>query len=626
MNYKLYDGQILPSLNLTPIEKVAFDLETTGLDHFKDKVRLIQIKPSCSSPVIVIDTWQYPHDDVRHWITTELAQDERRLTFIGHNLMFDWLFVRHHYGVELFSCENPPFDTLLMGRVLARGDTTLPNTLRAVAHRYLGVEIDKSEQKRDWGVPELPQEAIEYAAYDVDYLHALREAILPLLLAPGDDSSGYTGREALTLLDTAQLEARLLPVLARASYHGILVDSSTMKEDGEAIAIKESEKLEKLNLVVYAKLGIVPYRDLFGTMYPPQIGGKAVHLNYNSPVQLLGLFREHVDAGIEATNAKTLSGYKKDPMVAAYLDWKTAATEVKDHVKYRESIVESPTRNRLHPQFKQMGAGTGRLSCKKPNVLNIPRALRLREAMVAPPGRVFVNADFPQIELRIAARIFDDKRMLQAFYDDIDIHTFTASIVLEKPIDEVTKADRQSAKATNFGLVYVQGARGFKEYARFGYGVDLTLEQAQDFKDKFLKTYRAIRRAQQEAVMLCRRYERTGKEVETITLGGRRRLLSGFAVTPQNIVNSPVQGTGVDMLERSIWLIDSRLRQVGLSSTAYLVNAVYDEVLIECNEENALEVAEITKSSMEQAAKFYLGDIPCSVDYGIGSSWKEAKP
>jgi DNA polymerase-1 len=216
--------------------------------------------------------------------------------------------------------------------------------------------------------------------------------------------------------------------------------------------------------------------------------------------------------------------------------------------------------------------------------------------------------------------------MLQAFYDDVDIHTFTASIVLEKAIETVTKTDRQSAKATNFGLVYGQGARGFKEYARFGYGVELTLEQAQDFKDKFLKTYRGILRAQQEAAMLCRRYERTGEAVTTITLGGRRRLLSGFSVTPQNIVNSPVQGTGVDMLERSIWLIDSQLRRVGLSSTSYLVNAVYDEVLIECDEENALEVADITKSSMEAAAKFYLGDIPCSVDYGIGSSWKEAKP
>jgi DNA polymerase I-like protein with 3'-5' exonuclease and polymerase domains len=419
-------------------------------------------------------------------------------------------------------------------------------------------------------------------------------------------------------------EARIMPILALAGFYGIRADLNILKEDSERLRADEAQKLGELTLEAYKALGMPPYKNLFGEVcLPPNAEGEEI--NFASPKQLLWLFQK-VDKTITETNAKTLSAYSGIGLIDRFLTWKTAATAVKDSTKYGESLAASPSGDRLHPNFRQMGAATGRLSCSKPNVLNIPRALRLREALIPAEGNIFVNADFPQIELRIAAILFSDETMLRAFRDGEDIHRVTASVVLQKPLSEVGKDDRQAAKAVNFGLVYGQGWRGFKSYAKFSYGVSLTDTEAQEFRQRYLSTYKQIKEAQRRAQRQCEDYER-GRigSVTTETLGGRKRTLFGAIVTPQNIVNSPVQGTGADMLELAVYKFWQRLDAFGLSDTR-VINLIYDEVLVETPVGTEEKVGALLKEAMESAAAKYLGDLPCPVDVGHGYSWKAAKP
>src|SRR5262249_26688529 len=142
---------------------------------------------------------------------------------------------------------------------------------------------------------------------------------------------------------------------------------------------------------------------------------------------------------------------------------------------------------RVYAGWRQLGADTGRMACKAPNLQNLPRGTEYRRCIAAPPGRVLVKSDFSQIELRIAAKVAGDKAMLDAYRGGVDLHTLTAQRVLG--IAEVTKQHRQLAKALNFGLLYGMGAAGFQRYAKSNYGVDLTEEQARQYRSAFFAAY-----------------------------------------------------------------------------------------------------------------------------------------
>src|SRR5262249_14699664 len=181
---------------------------------------------------------------------------------------------------------------------------------------------------------------------------------------------------------------------------------------------------------------------------------------------------------------------------------------------------------RLFAGWKQIGADPGRMVCSSPNLQNLPRDPRYRRCIVAPPGRVLIKADYSQIELRIAARISGDKALLDAYARGLDVHTLTAQRILGK--EEVTKADRQTAKSLNFGLLYGMGAKGLRAYALSNYGVELTEDEARGYREAFFDTYAGLRR-----------WHRSVPEApaDTRTLTGRRR--QGVARFTEKL-NTPV--------------------------------------------------------------------------------------
>jgi DNA polymerase-1 len=230
-----------------------------------------------------------------------------------------------------------------------------------------------------------------------------------------------------------------------------------------------------------------------------------------------------------------------------------------------------------------------------------------RRCIVAPPGRVLVKADYSQIEMRIAAKISGDHLLLDAYQRGDDLHTSTARQVLG--IVEVTKEQRQLAKALNFGLLYGMSAKGFRKYANSQYGLTLTDVEARRYRDAFFRSWTGL--------ATWHRRVRSQQTTETRTLAGRRRLLDDKALDTHRL-NTPVQGTGADGLKLALALISERRHEL---PSAFPVLAVHDEIVIEADEDQADAAASWLKAAMIDAMTPLIEPVPVVVDVKIGQSW-----
>jgi DNA polymerase I len=270
----------------------------------------------------------------------------------------------------------------------------------------------------------------------------------------------------------------------------------------------------------------------------------------------------------------------------------------------------------MHGQYNPLGADTGRFSSKNPNMQNIPRG-EIREAFVAAPGSKLVIADYSQIELRAAAFFSQDKEMLQAFRDDVDLHKKTAAVVLGKDPDQVTNKDRQIAKAVNFGLLYGMGAAALVDYARTGYGVNLEAAQAQDLRRAFFAHYTGLKQWHDEA----RNAARNGEVLEGRTAMGRRRLLPHEHTEWHRFqaqTNLVVQGSCADILKNALIEL-----VVVLPPAARLIAVVHDEIIVEAREDVADHVRTVLGYVMKKAAEATLRGVPIEVEAKVCANWGE---
>jgi DNA polymerase-1 len=261
---------------------------------------------------------------------------------------------------------------------------------------------------------------------------------------------------------------------------------------------------------------------------------------------------------------------------------------------------------RVYPAWRQLGAASGRMSCGDPNVQQVPRGL-YRRCFVAPPGRVLVKADYSQIELRIGAKVSGDGALLSAYQRGDELHAMTARNVLG--LTSVSKEDRQLAKALNFGLLYGMGARGFRQYARSEYGLELSDRQAAQYRDAFFHAYPGL------AAWHCR--FRREKAKQTRTLAGRRRLLDEPTPDTRRL-NTPVQGTGADGLKRALALLWERR---GQAPGAVPVLAVHDEIVVEADAGQANAAAAWLKKAMHDAMAPLLEPVPVEVEVTAACAW-----
>jgi len=275
---------------------------------------------------------------------------------------------------------------------------------------------------------------------------------------------------------------------------------------------------------------------------------------------------------------------------------------------------------RIHTTFQNLVTATGRLSSTEPNLQNIPvrtdLGAEIRKMFVPKEGCVLVDADYSQIELRVLSHIADDKTMQDAFKSGQDIHTVTASQVFAVPAEEVTALQRRNAKAVNFGIVY-----GISEFS-LADDIGVSRWEARDYIDSYLSTYHGVRAYMKQVVVDAR------EKGYTETIYGRRRSIPELKSSNFNIrqgaeriaLNTPIQGTAADLIKLAMIRVDKALREN--FPEAKLLLQVHDELIVECPEGLAAQVAELVSREMEQVAAL---NVPLTAEAKWGKSWYDAK-
>lgn len=453
-----------------------------------------------------------------------------------------------------------------------------PHSLESVVRRELGIELDKEHQNADWG-GELSPGMLEYAALDA-------QVLLPLADALGDKV-----RDA-GLERVCEIEHRALRAMLWMAGAGFPFDVEGWKEYLKGINEEKSRLREELN-------SLVPER--------PAGGG----WNWRSPGQVREALAL-VGVDLPSTGKKILSRCNH-PLARTLLEYREASNLVSKYGPNLLDLIHAD--GRIYADWHQNGTATGRLSCSKPNLQNFPRKGAFRNYVRAPEGRVIVAADYSQIELRIAAKISRDKRMLEAYRRGEDLHAATARSLIGR--GDVSKEQRDLAKAVNFGLLYGQGAQGLREYARDKHGIEMSLEEAKRYRRRFFETYPGLKAWHKWEKQQWKR-----GNAQTRTLSGRRR--TGVRYFPER-VNSPVQGTGADGLKLSLALLYERRHEC---PSAVLISCVHDEIVAECAEGDVEKVKAWLEKAMVDGMEEVLNGphakgphVPVEVEVKSGRSW-----
>lgn len=598
---------------------IAFDTETTGLSPEVGGLRLLQFAAE-GCPVIVVDYWQLD-DAAKAELSDVFAQPG--VEWFAHNAVFDLGWLQEH-GIYP---KGTVFCTMLASRLLENGIPNVRHGLAAAAKRYLDVEVSKEEQRSDWSAPQLSEAQMTYAANDVRIL--LRMV------------SVMKERLKVARLEAAwTLECKCLAPIAHMQRCGLPFNRQKLEElrtsYEEAIERLGAEFLSGLNEALPAKQKLP--RDEDGSFNLRAKAEGSVRLgtkrmpgfNLNSPKQLLDKFTAvlgevPVDekTGKPSSSKQAMRNYAADhKIVQVYLDWKRAE-------KRRQMVVSllehQSSDGMVHCNYVQLGADTGRMSCREPNLQQVPRDKGFRAAVEAPEGWTFVCADFGQMELRLAAAVSGDMTMINAFKQGEDLHTITAAAIYPEPSDDPAelKARRQVAKSANFGLLYGSGAKGLRNYAG-STGITMTLEEAEQIRETFHATYSGIAKWQRgNAVEADRSKGNKWAEVR-IPRSELRRFLPGELNRLTTRCNTPIQGAGAAILKLALARLWPHLLSDG-EDQARLAAVVHDEVLMLVREGQEERWAKLLSQVMEGAEALWLGDIPPLAEAAWGPTWADAK-
>jgi DNA polymerase-1 len=546
---------------------VGLDCETTGLNARSDRVRLLSLAT-----------------DRGKYLVDCFALDPRPLwealaekTLVIHNAAFDLSFL-----AGLGFAPGAVRDTMLLSQLLHAGHLNVKHTLAACVERELGRRLDKAEQKSDWS-GQLTFEQLAYAAADATCLAPLHSALMEKIAQAGLETA-------------AAVECRAIPAVVWLSGSGV-----AFNPDGWSVLARDAEA------------EVADLRQRLDAEAPPRPGENVLMgggWNWDSPAQVKEAFAA-VGVQLKDTNDRTLATVNH-PLGALLRKYRAAAKRVSTYgLGWLQHVAPD---GRIYAGWRQLGADSGRMACRKPNLQNQPRDKRYRRCYVAPPGGVLVKADYSAVEMRIAAKITGDRNLLDLFQRGLDPHTRTAQLLLGQ--EDVSGDDRQLAKSANFGLLYGMGWRGYQAYARTEFGLTFSDAQAQELRSAFFRAYPGLADWHRE---VKRRHAS-----ETRTLCGRRRLLD--VKTPDTWrLNTPVQGTGADGLKQALALLWERRAE---RPEAFPVLAVHDEIVVEADDRpdgNFLDVAGWLKQAMLDGMAPLIAPVPVAVEVSIAPTWGGAE-
>lgn len=567
---------------------VAVDCETYNVHDFKmatrpfaagTGLRLLSLAARIDgiTKVWVCDLHKTGHDlgDLKEVLETK--------QLVLANASFDLTFLRRFCGIRA----TRVFDVLVAEKVLLNGRSGSQTKgffgLADTLNRWFGVELDKTEQKGDWGSAFLTNDQIDYAANDVRYLHDLALKQVEAI------ESAKLGR-------IVNLEMRLIPALVDMRGEGVKIDSDLLKR-----RIVELERATD-----EAWLGVLAEFKANGFPQTFKWGQKKILLN---ALRHLGLQVDSTNKDILAAERKKAGSPKVLQMIHAFGKMDTELKQARQLVDWTDPD------GRLRTDYKQLGAETGRLSSANPNLQNIQKEGSLRGVFTASgEGRVLVVGDYVGMEMCAAAVIAKEERLLEDLRAGRDIHLRTASRLFGKAEGEVTANERALGKLANFNLLFGGGAGVLLEKVAHFPDLNPTFEELDGLRNRWLNAFPSFK-AWHDKNRWIDRDNPTAKR----TLLGRRRL-DIYSFT--EALNLPVQGSCADVIKLAmVWFAEA-----SAGKDCRLLLTTHDELLVECPESLAREVKDLLEGTMKKAFWRVFGeDAPVSVDVGWGRTWKQAK-
>jgi DNA polymerase I len=517
---------------------------------------------------------------------------------IGQNMKYDWkIFAR--LGVRI----TPFDDTMLMSYAMHAG---LHNHgMDELSDRYLGHTPIPIKTLLGSGKSQITfdkvaiDDAVKYAAEDADVTLRLWQTFKPRLHRA----------KVTTVYET--LERPLVPVLADMEMAGIKVDREVLRGMSNVFAQKLVQLEEEIQDIAGEKFNVGSPKQLgeilFDRLAVPG-GEKGKTGAYGTGADILEDITTLEDSHPQGAR-----------LAARILDWRQIA-KLKSTYTDALQLAINPDTGRVHTSYSIAGANTGRLASTDPNLQNIPvrteEGRRIREAFVAPPGRILVSLDYSQIELRILAHIADIPELRQAFEDGIDIHALTASEMFNVPLDQMTSDIRRKAKAINFGVIY--GISGFG-LAR---NLRIPRAEAQGFIDRYFERFPGIKGYMSDTVKFAQAngFVQTlfGRKINTPEINARG---PGAGFAKRAAINAPIQGTAADVIRRAMIRMPAAIKGVD----AKMLLQVHDELLFEVAEADADRLIPIAKEVMEQASSPAVAlNVHLAVEAGKGKNWAEA--
>lgn len=560
---------------------IAVDVEGTHLDPYRNKLILAQI--ATENEAFILDAQK-----VDLTLLKNLFENKKPLKLL-QNGKFDYEIFKISAGIEIINI----YDTMLAERILTAGDKR-DASLEALARKYLDISLDKSIRETFGKTPSATPDQLKYAALDVLVLFPIFQAQYPKL-------------EKENLIRTAKLEFTAIPVVAEMELRGVRIDTKKWRENIAEMVRKRDEMAKKIQM---------EFRPFYKNSQFDLFGNQVEAVNLNSPAQVIEAFKK-MGVDLPSTGEAILKA-ANHPVAKLLLEYRTYEKLI---TAFGENLLSkiNPKTGRLHPDFIQIGADTGRFACSSPNLQQIPTDSMFRSCFIPAESYKFVVADYSQIELRVMAELSEDPEFMKAYKEDKDLHTVTASQMYGVPIDKVDKRMRRAAKDINFGLMYGRGA------ASLASQLEVSVDEAKRLLNSYFQTYKKVKNWIDKVGRMAI------QQGYSETLGGRKRWYRRpdpsdpnynrlIANTERQGKNTPIQGTSADMTKYALCFIFERIKKEKLD--AYLILTVHDEILVEARTDQAEILKKLMIEEMVRAGNLLLKRVPVKVDAVVSNVWE----
>lgn len=583
---------------LEQAELFAFDTETTSLDYMQARIVGVSFAVTAGEAAYVPCGHDYmgaPEQLSLEYVLQHLKPllEDATTAKVGQNLKYDRHILLNH-GVDL---QGIDFDTMLESYTL--NSVATRHDMDSLANFYLDKKTIHFEDVAGKGAKQLTfnqitiEEAAPYAAEDADITLQLHQTLWSRLQ-----------QETRLQRVFETIEIPLLPVISRIERQGALVDANLLGQH----SIELEQRLRELERAAF---------DLAGEEF-----------NLGSPKQLGAILFEKLELpvikktpkGAPSTAEEVLQELALDYPLPKLLIEHRGLSKLKSTYTDKLPLMINPQTGRIHTSYHQAVTATGRLSSSDPNLQNIPirnaEGRRIRQAFIAPKGYKMVAADYSQIELRIMAHLSEDKGLIDAFNQGLDVHRATAAEVFDVGLEQVTEEQRRSAKAINFGLIYGMSAFGLAKQLGVG------RHDAQQYIDLYFERYPGVKEYMDNIRL------RAAEQGYVETLLGRRLYLPEINASngmrrqaaERTAINAPMQGTAADIIKTAMITVDQWL-STAQEVDARIIMQVHDELVLEVKTEDVEKVSERLAILMSEAVAL---SIPLLVDVGVGDNWDEA--